>query len=359
MVRVLDLTRLYPGGIATRILLDLGFEVIKVEDTIVGDYLRNISPMLFKMLNAGKKSISLNLKTQEGREIFYRLTSKSDVILESFRPGIMDRLGIGYKALKKLNPRLVYCSINGYGSKGPYSQLPGHDINYISVSGHLDPDLYPREPCVPAVQVADVGSALLCVIGILEHLWRGIGGRIEIPMVEAALLFNTLNIAVKTEGRDPVLTGKYPFYNVYKCRDGYITIGALEGKFWENLCRALGREDLINKKLDPIAIEELERELSKYTQKEVLEKLWAHDVPAAPTNKIEKLSNDPHLRARGYKPGYFLEPIIIDGIRPSARGPTPRRGEHTWEVLRELGYAKDQIKELKKKGIIYYQLLRK
>ncbi len=354
MVRVLDLTRLYPGGVATRILLDLGFEVVKVEDTGAGDYLRDISPLLFEMLNSGKKSVSINLKTREGREAFYRLAARSDVVVEGFRPGVAERLGVGYENLRRLNPRLVYCSINGYGSRGPYAGLPGHDLNYVSVAGHLDPDLYPGEPRVPVVQVADVGSALLCVIGILELLRRGTGGRVEVPMVEAALLFNTLNIAMKTEAGDATLTGKYPFYNVYKCRDGYITIGALEEKFWENLCRALGRDDLRGKQLDPKATRELAAELSRYTCREALEKLWAHDVPAAPANKIEDLPRDPHLAARGYRPGRLLEAIVIDGTRPYTPGKAPRRGEHTREILLELGYTEEEIEELKKKGAIHY-----
>lgn len=354
MARVLDLTRLYPGGVATRILLDLGFEVVKVEDTLVGDYLRDISPKLFELLNAGKKSVSINLKTEEGREVFYRLAARSDVVIEGFRPGVMERLGVGYEALRRVNPRLVYCSINGYGSWGPYSQLPGHDLNYVSVAGHLDPDLYPGEPRVPAVQVADVGSALLCVIGVLELLRRGGGGRVEVPMVEAALLFNTLNMAMKAEGRDPTLTGKYPFYNVYKCRDGYITIGALEGRFWENLCNTLGRGDLKGRQMDPKAIGELAGEISRYSCGELLERLWANDVPAAPVNRIEDLARDPHLAVRGYRPDELLNPIIIDGARPHTPGRAPRRGEHTREVLVELGYSEGEIEELKRRGAIHY-----
>ncbi|WP_054843845.1 CaiB/BaiF CoA-transferase family protein [Vulcanisaeta souniana] len=299
MYRVLDLTRLYPGGVATRLLADLGFDVIKVEDTEVGDYLREISPRLFDWLNAGKRSLAINLKDPRGgREVFYRLVRKSHVVIEGgFRPGVAERLGIDYETLRGgVNKGgIVYCSINGYGNSGPYSGLSNHDINCVGVAGLLDPSLFSDgEPRLLTAQVADVGSALLCVIGVLGLLLNGIGGRIETSMLEAALLFNTLNIAMAYEGKEPTLTGKYPFYNVYRCRDGYITIGAIENRFWSNLCRALNREDLIHRQFDKEAINEVNKELAKHSVNEALKVLWDHDVPAAPPlNTIMGLENDP------------------------------------------------------------------
>jgi alpha-methylacyl-CoA racemase len=355
MARILDLTRLYPGGVATRILLDLGFEIVKVEDTKVGDYLRDVSPTLFSLLNSGKKSVSIDLKSAEGREVFYKLVETSDVVIEGFRPGVAERLGVGYEDLRRVNPRVVYCSINGYGSKGPYSGLPGHDINYVSVAGHLDPELFPDKPCVPPVQVADVGSALLCVIGVLGLLHKGTGGRVEISMTEAALLFNLLNISMILDGTEPTLTGKYPFYNIYRCKDGYVSLGALEEKFWANLCRALGREDLIGRQFDKSAVSELEEEFSKYSRSDLLEKLWRMDVPAAPVNSIRDLASDPQLKYRGFSFSRFFNPIVVDGERLGGDGVRPpRRGEHTRELLRELGFSEDYIEDLRRRGIIYF-----
>ncbi len=353
MFRVLDLTRLYPGGVATKLLLDLGFEVIKVEDTEVGDYLRDISPKLFEWLNAGKKSVAVNLKDDRGKAIFYELVRRSDVIIEGFRPGVTKRLGIDYETLSKINGKIVYCSINGYGSQGPYSQLPNHDINIVSMAGLLDPGLFSDSVPRPlTVQVADVGSALLCVIGVLGLLLRGVGGYIETSMLNAALLFNTLNMAMVYEGSEPTLTGKYPFYNVYRCRDGYVSIGAIEEKFWQGLCKALNREDLISRQFDKTAINELAKEFSKYSVREVLELLWRFDVPAAPINSIQELERDPHLSAVGFTTQGFLNPLLINGIRLGGGGRAPRRGEHTISVLRDLGFSDYEINELIKDGVV-------
>ncbi len=353
MYRVLDLTRLYPGGVATRILADLGFDVIKVEDTETGDYLREISPRLFEWLNAGKRSIAINLKTSEGRELFYRLVGRSHVVIEGFRPGVARRLGIDYETLRGINDGIVYCSINGYGEYGPYSGLSNHDINTVGVAGLLDPSLFnDGVPGPLTVQVADVGSALLCVIGVLGLLLRGGGGRVEVSMMESALLFNSLNMAMAYDGSDPSLTGKYPFYNVYRCRDGYITIGAIEAKFWQGLCKALNREDLVNRQFDKEVINELNKEFSKYTVAEVLRLLWSHDVPTAPVNAIKDLENDPQLRARGFNGSDFLNPLMINGVRLRVRGKAPRLGEDTVEILTELGLPRDEISKLVELGVI-------
>ena len=353
MFRVLDLTRLYPGGVATRILADLGFDVIKVEDTEVGDYLREISPRLFEWLNAGKRSIAINLKTGEGKELFYRLVRTSHVVIEGFRPGVARRLGIDYEALRNINDKIIYCSINGYGEYGPYSGLPNHDVNTVGVAGLLDPDLFSDGVPKPlTVQVADVGSALLCVIGVLGLLLKGVGGRVEVSMMEAALLFNTLNMAMTYEGSEPSLTGKYPFYNVYRCRDGYITIGAIEDKFWQGLCRALGREDLMGRQFDKGAVDELSREFGKYTVAEALKLLWSHDVPAAPVNSIRNLERDPQLIARGFNGKDFLNPLLINGSRPGRQGKAPRLGENTVEILMEMGLSRDEIDRLAERGVI-------
>jgi crotonobetainyl-CoA:carnitine CoA-transferase CaiB-like acyl-CoA transferase len=353
MYTVLDLTRLYPGGVATRLLTDLGFNVIKVEDTGAGDYVRETLPRLHEVLNAGKRSISINLKSSEGREVFYRLVGRAHVVVESFRPGVAARLGVDYGSLSRINPRIVYCSINGYGEGGPYSNLPGHDLNYAGIAGLLARESM-EEPRPLTAQVADVGSALLAVVGILNLLLRGTGGRVEVSMTEAALLFNTLNMAEYLSGREPSLTGRYPFYNVYRCRDGYVTLGAIEPRFWGNLCRAVGREDLLSSQLDPRAMVELSREFDKYSRAELLRKLWENDVPAAPVNSLRETLEDPQLRARGITVETMASPLVINASRAHRGGPAPRRGEHTVELLRELGYSEEEMMKLRDRGAVYW-----
>jgi len=263
-VKVLDLTRLLPGNFCTLLLADYGAEILKIEDTDRGDYGRWYPPRvkeqsaLFIGLNRNKRSMKLNLKTDKGRGIFMQLVETSDVIVESFRPGVVDRLGIGYDAVRKVNQEIIYCSISGFGQDGPYRDKVGHDINYIGIGGILGiTGQRGGSPVVPGTQVADIGAGgMMAVIGVLVALVHrqntGKGQYIDISMLDGIVSWLSLSASKYfVDGEIPcregmMLNGQYPCYRVYKTKDGkYLTIGALEKRFWENLCRALEREDLI------------------------------------------------------------------------------------------------------------------
>src|SRR3990172_8684943 len=265
-IRFLDLTRLLPGAYCSLLFADLGADVIKMEEPGVGDYARLVPPgfrsdgggAAFQMLNRNKKSLTLNLKHEDGKMIFRRLAAGADIVLESFRPGVMRRLGLGYEALSEVNPRLIYCAITGYGQDGPNQNLAGHDINYLGHAGVLA-ITGPRggPPVLPGAQIADLGGgslmAAFTISAALHH--RNLSGRgqmLDVSMTDGTVswlsahlgaFFATGHVPARGEAR---LNGGLVCYGVYETKDGkYLTVGALEPKFWQAFCRVLGREDLV------------------------------------------------------------------------------------------------------------------
>src|SRR3954449_8281206 len=272
-VRVLDLSRLLPGGFCSLLLADFGADVLKVEDTRLGDYVRwspphhesverSASSALFLALNRNKRSIRIDLKTDGGREVLLRLARDADVLLESFRPGVLERLGVGYDALREANPGLVICAITGYGQDGPLRDRSGHDMNYLGLIGLLGLTGEAGEPPVQAAgQIADIGGgALMAAFGImtaLRHRDRtGEGQVVDIAMADGALSWLAMVAARHfADGSVPQrggleLAGSLVCYRPYQCADGWVTLGALEPKFWQAWCRGVGREDLIPKQFD-------------------------------------------------------------------------------------------------------------
>ena len=377
-VRVLDLSRLLPGPYCTLLLADLGAEVIKVEDVEGGDYIRAMGPTIggqsayFLALNPGKKSVALNLKAPAGRGIFLKLAATAGVVVEGFRPGTAKRLGIGYEAVKAVNPRIVYCSISGYGQDGPDRDRAGHDLNYIARAGILGLCGRPgAAPTIPPVQVADLSSAMYAVAGILAYLREsertGEGRCLDIGMLDSALSWMVMPAAEYAagerggRGRLP-LTGKHPCYNVYRTRDGRdVCLAALERKFWEAFCRTTGREDLLSLQFSerPEDFALLEALFAGRTRDEWAELLRAADFCCEIVPSLAEVLSNPQVTHRG-----LVIEMAADGHAYSLLGhplrdrgekerpSCPGHGEHTAEVLRELGVTDREMAELEAAGVV-------
>lgn len=274
-IRVLDLTRLLPGPFATMVLADFGAEVIKIEDPFLGDYARDFGPLIngegamFQSLNRNKTSITLNLKEEKDRQTFLNLVKEADVVVESFRPGVMERLGLDYEKLKRENESLIYCAITGYGQTGPFKEKPGHDLNFIGYSGLLQ--LMGRSdqpPVIPATTIADIGGgAQPAIIGILLALFHrertGEGQFVDISMLDGVLswlqtlLPGYLNGAEEPQRAEQMLDGGAAYYYIYETKDRrYLAVGAVEEKFWKIFCEKIGRPDLIDKQFQPKHVQE-------------------------------------------------------------------------------------------------------
>lgn len=252
-VRVLDLTRLLPGPFCTQYLAQLGAEVIKIEEPDGGDYARELSAELFALVNRGKRSITLDLRAEEDKKRFKQLVESADVVVESFRPGVMDKLGCSYETLKAINPKLVYAALTGYGQDGPYRDVAGHDLNYLAYAGALDQiGCAGGAPAISNLQIADLaGGALTAAVAMLAALHgaraSGEGTFLDAAMLDGSLALQTMALAglnthgqTQPRGKD-MLTGALPNYQIYKCLDGkYLAVGSLEPKFFANLITALG-----------------------------------------------------------------------------------------------------------------------
>ena len=257
-VRVLDLSRLLPGPYCSLYLAQLGAEVIKIEEPNGGDYARAMSPDLFEVVNRGKKSVTLDLRRDEDRAHFLALAKTADVVLESFRPGVMEKLGCGFEAVRAVNPRIVFAALTGYGQTGPYRDRPGHDMNYRGYAGELDQTGAAGEGPAPGnCQVADLaGGAMTCLVGILAALFgaraSGVGTFVDVAMLDGTLALQVLALsAVRQMGQaqprgEDFLSGALPNYAVYECADGkYLAVGSLEPKFFQEVLRAVDRPDLL------------------------------------------------------------------------------------------------------------------
>jgi crotonobetainyl-CoA:carnitine CoA-transferase CaiB-like acyl-CoA transferase len=384
-LKILDLTRLLPGGYCTLLFADLGADVLKIEEPGKGDYMRWMPPMADGVsaghlaLNRGKRSMTLNLKTPEGAQVLKRLAKDADVVIESFRPGVMDRLGVGYEALSKENARLVYCGISGYGQDGPYRDRAGHDMNYLGYAGVLDIiGERGRAPVVPGVQIADVGGGgLMAAVGILaalnarEHTGRG--DFVDISMMDGAFSWLCFHASSYTmTGQVPKrgemrLSGEFACYHLYRCGDGrYVTVGALEPQFWRALCEALGLPDLIDRQFAPAEeqdeiIERVAAVLAQSSRDEWVAKLSHIDACFGPVNDLEEAFANEQIRARGMiadvpVPGGTLpaigNPIKLGAHPPEALRAAPGFGEHTDRVLEDAGYSMDEIGTLRERGVI-------
>ncbi len=417
-IRVLDLSRLLPGGFCSLLLADFGAEVLKVEDTGMGDYIRWSPPYhegaeesaksaLFLALNRNKRSIRLDLKQQLGRQALLRLVAEHDVVLESFRPGVLDRLGVGYERMREVNPGIVYCAISGYGQTGPKRDASGHDMNYLGLIGLLgltgegEVDGTPAPPIQAAGQIADLGGgALMAAFGILAALRErdgapaqprssdesggaglggsgvgrsgsGLGQIVDVSMADGALSWLAMVAgAYFADGVVPrrggmLLAGSVICYRPYECADGWVTLGALEPKFWQAWCRGVGREDLIERQFEAPGSEAHAQVVAIFKERPRAQ--WQqfaeqHDCCLEPVLELDEALDSELVRAREMVVT-LEQPGVVGGVRqlglpvkltrtPGAhdRLPGPALGEHTEQVLAQAGYSPEEVAVLLESG---------
>jgi alpha-methylacyl-CoA racemase len=373
-VRVLDLSRLIPGPFCTLILSDLGASVDKLEDPHVGDYLRVFPPIKrglsgrFNALNRDKRSLCLDLKKPEGRDALLRLAAKYDVVVESFRPGVLDKLGVGFRALAERNPRLIMLSISGYGQDGPFRDKAGHDLNYLAIGGVLgNAGPADRAPPTPAIQLADIaGGALFGAVGILAALYErertGRGQQIDMSMCEGALAFmipdlgnyDATGTAPKRGGE--LLNGGAASYGVYRTKDArFLSVGALEPKFWAAFNTAIGRPvDHSELVADAAGQERVRAEIQAILEtktRDEWEQILVGDVCVEPVLSADELERHPQHRARGV----FFD---LDGLkqtrtpfgRAEGHRPPPSLGGDGAAILAEAGFSDAEIAQLRQAG---------
>jgi len=371
--RILDLTRLLPGAVCTMLLHDLGAEIIKIEDPNGGDYARWMPPLIdglgvfFRGSNRGKKSVVIDLKSEVGRTILRKLVETADVLIEGFRPGVAARLGADYETLRAINPRLVYCSLSGWGQAGPYAQVSGHDLNYIARNGLLGAE---RNPQTPGAQVADIGGAYVAVMGVLAALLRrhqiGEGDYVDVALSEAAMPFA---MTAWVEAMSPrvdenfiSLRGESACYKVYYSADGRpLALGAIEPKFWANFCRAVEMPEWIDqhriRDRQPRLIGDVAALFKTRTADEWAAALGDADCCFTPVIAPKQLLDEPQIRARGLARvtegglPWMRSPIRLGDDEVELRA-APGYGEHTRELLAEIGYEDRAINRLLEAGVI-------
>jgi len=374
-LRVLDLSRLLPGPYCTSILNSFGAEVIRIEPPEGGDWLRDAAKLdesmrwLFQALNSGKKSITLDLKTEAGKRIMLSLVMTADVLFETFRPGVMEMLGLGYQELSEPNPGLIYCSLTGYGGHGPYRDRVGHDLNYIGLTGLLDlTGSVDGPPVIPATQVADIMGGLWAVIGILAALKdrdkTGRGIRVEGSFLGSALA--SLRVALsRNAGGNPMrrgegeLSGEQVCYNVYETKDQHhMTLAALEPKFWTNFCRLVSKEHLIFDQFSRATpgeptYDELCVLFGGRTQHEWVEFFGEEEVCCEPVYSLEEgLASDPVQSLGILSDKGLLPPLKFSSQNFNPLGPAPELGQHTAELLTELGFSNKELEALREEGVV-------
>jgi len=366
------------------ILGDLGADVVKIEQPGIGDYARFAPPLIgdtgsaFLMLNRNKRSITLNLRNTETKGILHKLATRADVFVESYQPGVAERLGVGYPAISEVNERIIYCSISGFGQTGPYRDLVGHDLNYASYSGAIGATgLKGGPPVIPAIQISDIQSAIYAAVAITAALYRrektGEGEFIDVSLMDTAVASMIMPLSyyfagASTERGGSFLSGGAPFYNVYETKDRkFISIASLEPKFWVELCKALGVEEYQDQQITSAEVSQkiradLAEKFRGKNRDEWVKILNEREVPCAPVYDVSEVPADPQVRARRMifemeteafgKLNQLATPIRISHNPLIAKSAPPKLGQHTLEILRELGSLTRDVERLKTEGAI-------
>ena len=371
-VKVLDLSRQFPGPYCTMILADFGADVLRIEDRRFAMDLSAWSVM------RNKRHMTLNIKSPKGKEIFFKLLEDADVVVDGFRPGATARMGIAYEDLQKVKPDIICCSLSGYGQTGPYNNMVGHDINYISTAGILqlcgETD---RKPIIPPVQIADIGGGLNAAIGILIALFHrqrtGEGQYVDISLTDAAVGFMTVPLMqyadagmVPERGKNP-LVGMFPFYRVYETKDGkYFSLGALEPRFWKNFCETVGCQDLLGDQFcsgerEAMVDEKLREVFMEKTRDQWFDVLKDIDVCVGRVLNVQEMIEDPQIKHRCM----IVEITGADGKTKPIQGVVAKLsktagevntlpasfGQNTEEVLKGLGLSESEIKQCLDEGV--------
>lgn len=343
-IRILDLSHYAPGPFCSLLASELGADVIKIEEPRHGDPLRSLDEDAFRRLNRGKKSLTLNLKSDRGRRLLLRLAERSDALIEGFRPGVMDRLGLAFETLVERNPRLVYLSITGYGQQGPYRSRAGHDINYMAVAGALQVE-------VPRIQFADFAGgglygAFALMAGLHKTATTGKGGYIDLAMLDGVV--SLLGLAMSPFG--DVLSGRYPNYGLYQTRDGrWLSVGALEPKFWEAFCEGIQRPDLVERIADPAARQEVARVIAGKDAADWDRVFEERDACVELVRDLGEALSHPQVSHRRM---FDDRELALPFARPADSGKTsPGLGEHTLSLLEELGVSPNEVEALRTEGV--------
>jgi alpha-methylacyl-CoA racemase len=383
-LRILDLTQLYPGPLATMMLADLGADVVRLDHPGRLDILHYLPPFIGKesaaylSLNRSKRSLGLDTGKEEGRQVFFDLVRTADVVMEQFRPGVLDKIGIGYDQAVPFNPRIIYVSITGFGQDGPYRKKAGHDINYMALAGLLSQVKKGEEMVLPGFQTADVvGGSYMSVIACMVALWcrekTGKGQKIDVSMMDGILPMLTLQLAQYwgrqgDEENINFLDGSFPFYGVYECADGKcVSLGALEQKFWAGFCEMANKPEWLPLQF-PVGVEirrvreEVAALFKTKTRDEWLKLAELYDICLSSIHEMKELERDPQLQARemiieiehetGFKVKEIGIPIKFSDSKPDKPEPAPAVGQDSVEILEEMGYSHEKIEELLAKGIV-------
>jgi len=386
---VVDLSRILSGPVCTMMLADMGAEVIKVEPPPWGDDSRKWGPPFiggmstyFQSVNRNKKSLGLNLQTEAGRQVLWKLIGRADILIENFKPGVLDRLGFGYGSVSQRRPEIVYCSISGFGQTGPYRSRPGYDVVAQGESGLMDLTGYPDgPPAKVGTSISDIVTGMYATQGILLALLArvrtGKGQWVDVSLLDSTVATLTYQAqSYLSTGLTPARMGtRHPSIAPYECfqvRDGYVNIGVTNQKQWISFCREMDLAELEGdprfsttdsrlsnySELKPI----LDRALGRFSRSEVLQKMSNAAIPAGPVNTVAEIMNDPQIDARemirelthpGYGPIRVLGlPIKLSETPGVVEGPPPVFGEHNQAVLKMLGYMDDAIGELNRDGTL-------